>query len=240
MQLADTGGLPRAAQPYITFLFFRLLMPSIMLLVLAARLRLCLLIEMGSALPRSKLGDVPRGHLPSACTCRKCCSVERHEDLASPRFRSNGPYPDALDLLLICVESGMSIEAGVSQGKPGRLAAQSDCRSRKNSLSRRRNCPICRIADSRLREPRQAHQSRVDASNRCAWRCIQAERYGTPIGADAARDGAGKPRHTHERKPKRRRPALPPKLTVPMILFFLPVLFAVILTPALIQIFHWD
>ena len=34
--------------------------------------------------------------------------------------------------------------------------------------------------------------------------------------------------------------ALPPKLTVPMILFFLPVLFVVILTPALIQIFNWD
>ena len=32
--------------------------------------------------------------------------------------------------------------------------------------------------------------------------------------------------------------ALPPKLTVPMILFFLPVLFAVILTPAIIQINH--
>ena len=32
--------------------------------------------------------------------------------------------------------------------------------------------------------------------------------------------------------------ALPPKLTVPMILFFLPVLFAIIIDPALIQVFH--
>jgi tight adherence protein C len=32
--------------------------------------------------------------------------------------------------------------------------------------------------------------------------------------------------------------ALPPKLTVPMILFFLPVLFVVILGPALIQVFE--
>ena len=39
--------------------------------------------------------------------------------------------------------------------------------------------------------------------------------------------------------PHRARHALPPKLTVPMILFFLPVLFAVILTPAMIQIFKW-
>ena len=30
--------------------------------------------------------------------------------------------------------------------------------------------------------------------------------------------------------------ALPPKLTVPMILFFLPVLFVVIMTPAIIQV----
>jgi tight adherence protein C len=33
--------------------------------------------------------------------------------------------------------------------------------------------------------------------------------------------------------------ALPPKLTVPMILFFLPVLFVVLLAPALIQVFGW-
>jgi tight adherence protein C len=34
--------------------------------------------------------------------------------------------------------------------------------------------------------------------------------------------------------------ALPPKLTVPMIVFFLPVLFVVIIGPALISVFNWD
>ena len=42
-------------------------------------------------------------------------------------------------------------------------------------------------------------------------------------------------REIRQSEAERKAAALPPKLTVPMIVFFLPVLFAVILTPALIQ-----
>jgi tight adherence protein C len=55
-------------------------------------------------------------------------------------------------------------------------------------------------------------------------------------GADAARDGAGKPRHAHVGESEKKAAALLPKLTVPMILFFLPVLFIVILGPAAIRV----
>jgi tight adherence protein C len=57
---------------------------------------------------------------------------------------------------------------------------------------------------------------------------IQAERYGTPLGA-ALRVVAQEAR-------RKKAAALPPKLTVPMIVFFLPVLFAIIMTPAIIQV----
>ena len=60
---------------------------------------------------------------------------------------------------------------------------------------------------------------------------IQAERYGTPV-ATALRVLANDSRETRMNEAEKRAAALPPKLTVPMILFFLPVLFAVILTPA--------
>ena len=68
---------------------------------------------------------------------------------------------------------------------------------------------------------------------------IQAERYGTPLGS-ALRVLAQESRDMRMNEAEKKAAALPPKLTVPMILFFLPVLFAVILTPALIQVFHWS
>jgi len=64
---------------------------------------------------------------------------------------------------------------------------------------------------------------------------IQAERYGTPLGA-ALRVVSKESRDNGMLLAEKKAAALPPKLTVPMILFFLPVLFAVIMTPAIIQI----
>ena len=64
---------------------------------------------------------------------------------------------------------------------------------------------------------------------------IQAERYGTPI-AHALRVLASESRDQRMNEAEKKAAALPPKLTVPMILFFLPVLFCVILGPAGIQV----
>jgi tight adherence protein C len=64
---------------------------------------------------------------------------------------------------------------------------------------------------------------------------IQAERYGAPLGA-ALRVVSKESRDNRMMLAEKKAAALPPKLTVPMILFFLPVLFAVIMTPAIIQI----
>ena len=67
---------------------------------------------------------------------------------------------------------------------------------------------------------------------------IQAERYGTPLG-QALRVLAQESRDHRMNEAEKKAAALPPKLTVPMILFFLPVLFVVIMTPAMIQVFGW-
>ncbi len=63
---------------------------------------------------------------------------------------------------------------------------------------------------------------------------IQAERYGTPVG-QALRTMAKENREIRQSEAERKAAALPPKLTVPMIIFFLPVLFIVILGPAGIE-----
>ena len=66
---------------------------------------------------------------------------------------------------------------------------------------------------------------------------IQAERYGTPVG-QALRVMAKENRDIRQSEAEKKAAALPPKLTVPMILFFLPVLFVVILGPAAIR--FWE
>ena len=87
-----------------------------------------------------------------------------------------------------------------------------------------------------LRESRQPHRARGVKSITTAL--IQAERYGTPLG-QALRVLSQESRDIRMNEAEKKAAALPPKLTVPMILFFLPVLFVVIMTPALIQVFGW-
>ena len=63
---------------------------------------------------------------------------------------------------------------------------------------------------------------------------IQAERYGTPLG-QALRVMAKENRDMRLANAEKKAAALPAKLTVPMIVFFLPVLFVVILGPAIMR-----
>ncbi len=65
---------------------------------------------------------------------------------------------------------------------------------------------------------------------------IQSERYGTPVGT-ALRVLAQENRDDRMAMAEKKAAALPPKLTVPMVLFFLPVIFIVLLGPAGIQVF---
>ena len=94
------------------------------------------------------------------------------------------------------------------------------------------SCPSCRSAAglSTISAPAPASERSSPSGRR--W--IQAERYGTPV-AQALRVLANDSRDTRMNEAEKKAAALPPKLTVPMILFFLPVLFAVILGPAIMR-----
>jgi tight adherence protein C len=94
-----------------------------------------------------------------------------------------------------------------------------------------------------LPDRRQAYENLARRTGLQAVKAIttalnQAERYGTPLG-QALRVLAQESRDIRMNEAEKKAAALPPKLTVPMILFFLPVLFVVILTPALIQVMGW-
>ena len=138
-------------------------------------------------------------------------------------------WPDALDLTLICVEAGMSIEASFR-----RVSEEIGMQS----VELAEELTLTTAELSFLPERRQAFTNLVDRTGVEAVKNVtaaltQAEKYGTPVG-QALRVLAQESRQDRMTAAEKKAHALPPKLTVPMILFFVPVLFIVILGPAII------
>ena len=156
------------------------------------------------------------------------------ENLVQRRQTSiKNAFPDALDMLLICVQSGMSSEAAF-----GKAAEEMG----PQSLELAEELSLTTAELSYLQERRQAYENLgkrtgIQGVKSVATALIQAERYGTPVG-QALRVMAKENRDMRMSEAEKKAAALPPKLTVPMILFFLPVLFVVILGPAAIR--FWE
>jgi tight adherence protein C len=142
-------------------------------------------------------------------------------------------WPDALDLMLICVESGMSAEAAFRKVSE-EIGIQ--------SIELAEELTLTTAELSYLQERRQAYENLstrtgLEGVKSVMTSLIQAERYGTPLGT-ALRVLAQENRDQRMTEAEKKAAALPPKLTVPMIIFFLPVLFAVIIGPAAIQVMN--
>ncbi|MEI2301198.1 type II secretion system F family protein [Ensifer sp. MJa1] len=140
-------------------------------------------------------------------------------------------WPDALDLLLICVESGVSMEQAMRR-VADEIAAQSQPLAEELVLT---TAELSFLPDRRVALDNLGQRTGLDEVKSVVQALIQADRYGTPI-AQALRVLAQESRDARMTAAEKKAAALPPKLTVPMILFFLPVLVAVILGPAGIQV----
>jgi tight adherence protein C len=140
-------------------------------------------------------------------------------------------FPDSLDLLLICVESGMSIEAAI-QKVSGEVGGSSIELAEELTLL---TAELSYLPDRRLAYEGLARRTNHPGIKAVSTAMIQAERYGTPLGV-ALRTMAKENRDLRLAAAEKTAAALPAKLTVPMILFFLPVLFVVILGPAIIKV----
>ncbi|MGB3386790.1 MAG: type II secretion system F family protein [Pseudaminobacter sp.] len=140
-------------------------------------------------------------------------------------------WPDALDLMLICVESGMSVEAALRK-VADEIGSQSVDLAEELVLA---NAELSYLQERKQAYDNLASRTGLESVKAVAQALVQAERYGTPV-AQALRVLANESREMRMNAAEKKAAALPPKLTVPMILFFLPVLFAVILGPAGIQI----
>lgn len=143
-------------------------------------------------------------------------------------------FPDSLDLLLICVESGMSIEHAFRK-VASEIGTASVPMAEELALT---TAELSYLPDRRMAYENLAKRTDLDSVRSVTTVLIQAERYGTPLG-HALRVLAQESRDQRMTAAEKKAASLPPKLTVPMIVFFMPALFIVILTPALIQIFKW-
>lgn len=140
-------------------------------------------------------------------------------------------YPDALDLIVICVESGMSIEAAFTKVTEQMIEGAPE-------IAEEFGLTTAELAF--LSDRRQALENLADRTGLPAFKSLsttlqQSEKYGTPV-AVGLRVLSKESRDSRMAAAEKKAAALPPKLTVPMILFFLPVLFLIIAGPAVIQV----
>ncbi len=214
----------RGQAPLVAYMFFRLVMPIIVLTAAffyvfwVAKLDYPPLVKAGMAIGAGYLGF----YLPNMFVENL---VQRRQQAVSQAF------PDALDMLLICVQAGMSIEAAF--GKVAKeVASQSLELAEEFSLT---TAELSYLQDRRQAFDNLGKRTGVVTIKAVATALIQAERYGTPV-SQALRVMAKESREMRMSEAEKKAAALPPKLTVPMIVFFLPVLFIVILGPAALQV----
>jgi tight adherence protein C len=214
----------RGQAPYVTYLFFRMVTPvvafvlAIFYVFVVLDLQQPATIKIGIGIAAAYLGM----HLPLMLLKNK---------IARRQLSIKRAFPDTLDLLLICVESGMSIEAALRK-------VSDEIGSQSVPLAEELTLTMAEL--SFLQDRRQAYENLGKRTDLEGVRSVcmafqQAERYGTPL-ASMLRVMAQENRDMRMSEAEKKAAGLPPKLTVPMILFFLPVLFVVILGPAAIKV----
>jgi tight adherence protein C len=216
----------RGQGPIVTFLAIRLVMPLVLFAVagfyifVALKLQYPFFLKLSIVMAAALLGY----YLPAIYVKNRIAKRQKSIRRA---------WPDALDLILICVESGMGIESAFRK-------VSEEIGSQSIELAEELGLTTAEL--SYLPHRRQAYENLgrrtgLDGIKGVVTCLQQAEKYGTPVG-QSLRVFAQEQRDMRISEAEKKAAGLPPKLTVPMIIFFLPVLFAVIITPAAIQIAH--
>jgi tight adherence protein C len=221
-KLASAGY--RGQAPLITFMFFRFVMPflvfgvTLFYLFLILDLHWSVLEKIVAAFAGALIGFYGPDLFVNNMIARRQKSIMR-------------AFPDALDLMLICVESGMSIESAFTR-VAGEIGSQSAELAEELALT---TAELSYLPDRRQAFDNLARRCGHPGVKSVATALNQAEKYGTPMG-QALRVTATENREMRMQEAERKAASLPAKLTVPMIIFFLPCLFVVIMGPAIMQI----
>ena len=216
----------RGQRPLIVFLFFRFIMPmilfasAIMVLFFINDFERSVIMRLGIAMGLALVGYYLPAVFVSNLVTKRQQALKR-------------AFPDTLDLLLICVESGMSIEAAFSKVAE-EIASSFIEMSEEMSLT---TAELSYLPKRKSAYENLARRTGLEGVKSVTTALIQAERYGTPL-ANTLRVMAQENRDMRMSEAEKKAAGLPPKLTVPMIVFFLPVIFIVIMGPAMMRISH--
>jgi tight adherence protein C len=214
----------RGQAPIVTFFAIRVFMPFVLLAVSAFyifvvwRLQYPFFMKLTMVMAAALAGFYMPGMYVKNMITKRQKSIRR-------------AWPDALDLTLICVESGMGIESAFRKVSE-EIGAQSIDLAEELGLT---TAELSYLPHRHQAYENLSRRTGLDGIKGVVTCLQQAEKYGTPV-AHSLRVLAQEQRDIRISEAEKKAAGLPPKLTVPMILFFLPVLFAVIITPAVIQI----
>jgi len=136
-------------------------------------------------------------------------------------------FPDALDLMTICVESGLGVEAAF-----GRVTAEiMDTNPILAQEFGILTAELAYLTERRMAYENFTNRTGLPSAKALSTALIQSDQYGTPVGL-ALKVLSQEKRDERMSAAEQKAAALPAKLTVPMIIFFLPVLFVVVIGPA--------
>ena len=214
----------RGHAPYVTFLFARAVAPIAMLL--GSILYVFVIAHMEKSMP-VKIGIC----VACAYAGLQAPMLFLQNAISKRQLQIKRAFPDALDLLLICIESGMSVEVAFRRVAT-EIVSQSVALSEEFTLT---TAELSYLQDRKVAYENLAKRTGLDGVKSVCLALQQSERYGTPLG-QSLRVMAQENRDMRMTEAEKKAAALPPKLTVPMIVFFLPCLFIVILGPTYIRL----
>ncbi|MEM8811498.1 MAG: type II secretion system F family protein [Pseudomonadota bacterium] len=214
----------RGQAPIVVFLFARFVLPFIAFFLALFYVFVVMKLEQ------------PLGMKLAICACVAGVgfflpNIWVKNQVAKRQLSIKRAWPDALDLMLICVESGMSIEMAFKR-VAREIGTQSIALAEELTLT---TAELSYLQERRLAYDNLALRTGVEGVKAAVMALTQAERYGTPLG-HTLRVMADENRELRMIEAEKKAAALPPKLTVPMIVFFLPVLFVVIMGPAVMKV----
>ncbi|WP_161640003.1 type II secretion system F family protein [uncultured Brevundimonas sp.] len=214
----------RGPRPLTTFYFFRFASPFIFMVVAAFYLFILKVVDWPTM-------NKVTATMAAAVAGFYAPNLYLKNRIDKRRASIMQAFPDALDLLLICVEAGMSIEAAIAKVSQEMGPSSIDLAEELSLLS----AELSYLPDRRMAYENLGKRTNHPGVKSVATAMTQAETYGTPL-ATALRVMAKENRELRMSAAEKKAAALPAKLTVPMILFFLPVLFVVILGPAILNV----
>ena len=142
-------------------------------------------------------------------------------------------WPDCLDLLLICVDSGMSIEQGFRR-VADEIGVQSVALAEELTLA---TAELSYLPNRRMAFENLSKRIGMEIARNLSLSLIQAEKYGTPIG-NTLRVLAQESRDLRLIEAERKAASLSVKLTIPALIFFFFPIFVVLFVPVTIRLMN--